>query len=72
MTLRRLRFWESDSKNFGVSFEVGGYFVGKSEFVFDGTKYLSLIRNGTVMRSGYVNQFTVMPSFMLHLNYKLY
>jgi hypothetical protein len=45
MTLRRLGFGRAIQNNFGVSFEVGGYFVGKSEFV-DGTKMLSLIRNG--------------------------
>jgi hypothetical protein len=60
--------------NFGVSFEVGGYFVGKSEFVFDGTKMLSpntqREKDSNEIRD-FVDQFTVMPSFMLHLNYKL-
>jgi hypothetical protein len=60
--------------NFGVSFEVGGYFVEKSKFVFDGSKMLSpntqREKESNEIRN-FVDQFTVMPSFMLHLSYKL-
>jgi hypothetical protein len=70
-----LGFGRAIPKNkFGVSLDIGGYFVGKSEFVFDASKMLapnSQKEKESHEIQDFMDQFQVMPSIMLHFSYKL-
>ncbi len=60
-------------RNFGFGFEIGGHFLGKSDFNFAATKTLlplEEIEKENNEFQKWMDQITFIPSVMLHLNYK--
>lgn len=59
--------------NFGFGFEIGGHFVGKSDFTFEATKTLlptEEIENESHDFQSWIDQITFIPTVMFHLNHK--